>query len=745
MNLSQNNTPPSLSDLQDKDDIDFMGLLDVIADSRWLIAAIALAVLLLGGLYAFLSRPVYQADSLIQVEQNQGQTGNALSEMAMLFDVQSPTSAEIEILRSRLVVGQAVDSLRLYLSAAPDYLPLVGAWLAARSTGLSSPGILGWGGYVHGAESIKLDRLDLPKALEGQELALLATEQGYALRDPDGRELMRGKVGQLTDFDIDGAPARILVSELNAKPGARFTVKRQSRLSMIKGLQDSLEIAEKGKQSGVLSATLAGTDARRITRILNAVGEAYVQQNIRRKAAEAEKSLTFLDDFLPELKGKMDAAADKYTAFRDRHGTFDLGTEGSLSLNTSVKLQSQLFDLEQQRRTLMSQYTAQHPSVKVLDQQIAAVKAEIAELGAKIKKLPDLEQQLLTLMQDVKVNGELYVNLLNSAQQLRLVKEGKIGNVRVVDQAVVPESPIKPNRPLVLAISALLGLALGVGTAFLRNMMRPGIKDPNDIESALGLHVFATIPHAPTQERLHQLVAGRHAGKHVLARAVPGDPAVESLRSLRTALQFAMLDAPNNIVLFTGPTPGIGKSFTSVNFAAVLGAADKRVLLVDADLRKGYVHQYFGLKRPGGFSELISGTLPAEQAIHEGVLPNVDLITTGVLPPNPAELLLSPSSARVLSGLASRYDAVLLDTTPILAVSDAMALAPHAGSVFLLARAEVTTLGELEESAKRLRQAGAQVKGVIFNDLTVTRRRYGSKYGSYRYTHYEYESPGKET
>ncbi|MGB3288404.1 MAG: polysaccharide biosynthesis tyrosine autokinase [Burkholderiaceae bacterium] len=738
MTISDNDIPPSLADQQDRDDVDLLGLLDIVIEARWLIAAIAAAVLFCGALYAFLKQPVYQADSLIQVEQGDRPTSNALGEMAALFNVQSSASAEIEILRSRLVVGQAVDNLRLHLNAQPDYLPFVGRWLSSHSSSLSNPGLLGMDGYVWGSESIQLDRLDMPAELEGTPLTLTATENGYVLRDPDGKELVQGKVGELTDFELRGAPAQIRIAALDAKPGARFIVTRQSRISMIKSLQSALEVSEKGKQSGVLSAVLAGTDPRRITDILNAIGQAYVDQNIQRKAAEAEKSLAFLDDFLPELKTKVDEAADRYTAFRDKHGTFDLGTEGSLSLNTSVQLKSQLFTLEQKRREQAALYTDAHPAMQVLDKQIAAVKKEIAQLSKKISTLPDLEQQLLTLMQDVKVNGELYVSLLNSAQQLRLVKEGKIGNVRVVDTAVAPTSPIQPNKPLVLSVALLLGLVLGVGTAFLRNMMRPGIKDPADIESTLGLNVFATVPHTAGQMALHRLIADRRPGNHVLAHTTPGDPAIESLRSLRTALQFGMLDAPNNIVLFSGPTPGIGKSFTSVNFAAVLGAAGKRVLLVDADLRKGYIHQYFGLQRAKGVSELISGTIQADQAIRPEVLPNVDLITTGVLPPNPAELLLSPAASKALQALSGRYDIVLLDTTPVLAVSDAMALAAHAGAVFLLARAEVTTLGELEESAKRLRQSGARINGVIFNDLSVSNRRYGGKYGSYRYAHYEY-------
>lgn len=738
MNTPQTAAPSSLSEAQDTDDIDFIGLLDVLLDSRWLILGVTVIALVIGAAYAFLTKPVYQADTLIQVEQSQNDNSNPLGDLATLFNATSPTSAEMEILRSRLVVGGAADDLRLYISAQPDYLPLVGSWLARHATTLSNPGFLGFGGYVSGTESLQVTQLDVPKDLEGKELSLVATSTGYTLKGPDGRKLVAGAVGATSEFKRDGDAGRIRVVELHAKPGAAFTLIRLSRLATIDNLQKSLDINEQGKQSGVIAVKLKGTDPAHIARVLNAIDTTYVKQNVDRKAAEAEKSLGFLNTYLPQLKKKMDEAANKYTKFRDQHGTFDLTTEGGLALNTSVTLQSQLLDLQQKRRDLLSQFTPAHPSVRVIDEQIAALNKQISKLNQRIKKLPDLEQQLLTLMQDVKVNGDMYVNLLNSAQQLRLVKEGKVGNVRVVDPAVAPEIPVWPKRSLVLAIAFVLGLILGSLIAFVRNWLNPGIKDPSDIESALGLHVFATIPHSTIQAKLHELAMNKAAGNHVLAESAPQEPAIESLRSLRTALQFAMLDAPNNVVLLTGPTPGIGKSFTSVNFAAILGAANKRVLLIDADLRKGYINQYFGIDRNKGYSELISGSLQITQATHKNIMPNVDLITTGIIPPNPAELLLSPAATRIISELSAQYDIVLLDTSPVLAVSDAMALAPYAGTLFLLARAQTSTLGELEESTKRLRQAGAHVKGVIFNDLIATNRRYGAKYGNYRYTNYEY-------
>ncbi len=731
---------PYIDDAQD-DEIDLLGLFDVLLDARWLIAGVAALVLLLGAAYAILSRPVYEANSLIQVEDSKPGAAGALGDAASLFDIKSPATAEMEILRSRLVVGKSVDDLQLYVMAAPKYLPLVGSWLGRRATALSNPGFMGLAGYVSGNESIRLGMLEMPVSLEGKPLLLVATEGGFDLHGPDGELLVQGKTGTLASFGTGQDGGRILVAELKAKPGAHFNVARSSRLGVIEQLQKNLAISEQGKQSGVISIQLQGNDPLQIARTLNAVGTNYVRQNTERKSAEAEKSLDFLGGFLPQLKKQLEDSEAKFNQFRNQNGTFDLGTEGKNYLDTAVKLQGSLLELQQKRREQSAQFTAAHPVIQTLDAQIAAVNQEIAGLTSKVKTLPNTEQDLLRFTRDVKVNSELYLNLLTSSQQLRLVKEGKVGNVRVVDAPVVPERAIKPQRMQILAISAVLGLLLGVGLAFFRNSLRPGVKDPSDIESGTGLHVFATVPHSAEQDKLSRLIKSRASGQHLLATLFPEDPCVESLRSLRTALQFAMLDARNNLVLFTGPTPGIGKSFASANFAAVLALGGKRVLLIDADMRKGHIHQFFGLQRGQGLSELITGNCSVDEGLHRSVAPNLDLITAGFLPPNPGELLMSPATAKLLQSLSAQYDLVLIDTPPVLAVSDTQVLAPHAGTVFLVARAEVTSLGELQETTKRLGQSGVPVKGVVFNDLDTSRQRYGGygyKYSRYRYTNYQY-------
>ena len=730
---------------EETDEINLLELLDVVLDGRWLIAAVTALALLAGGSYALLSTPVFEANTLIQVEESKAGSGaaaGALGEAASLFEIRSPATAEMEILRSRLVVNQAVQNLRLDLSVVPKYLPIVGGWLARSATAPSTPGFFGMGGYVSGNESLSVGVFDIPRESEGKRFSVLITSAGYQLISPDGETLATAGFGAETSFLENGRNGTILITSAVAKPGAEFYLSRFSRLAVVEKLQMELGISEQGRQSGVIRTTLAGTEPSKIARTLNEIGTLYVRQNVARKGAEAEKTLTFLGTLLPQLRARIEESENKFNQFRNRNSAFDLTTEAKLVLEQSVKLQTSLLELQQKRKDLESRFTAQHPSIQTIDAQINRINSELGAVSGRVKAFPSVEQDLLRLTRDLKVNTELYASLLNSSQQLQLVKEGKVGNVRIVDTAVIPESPIKPQRLTVLALAGVLGLLAGLAFAFLRNSLRPGIKDPGDIEQRVGLNVFASLPHSDAQVKQSKVIKSKTPGIHVLAVVDSKDPVVESLRSLRTALQFAMLDATNNIVLITGPTPGIGKSFTSVNFAAVLGAANKKILLIDADLRKGHLNDYFGQPRARGLSELLSGGLTLSETLRRDVVPNVDFLTTGILPPNPPELLMSPRMQALLQQLSSQYDLIVIDTPPVLAASDTAILAPLAGAVFMVARAEVSTLGELQESAKRLAQSGVQARGVIFNDLNISKRRYGYgvgyKYGKYRYTNYEY-------
>ncbi|CAN7341427.1 polysaccharide biosynthesis tyrosine autokinase [Variovorax paradoxus] len=726
------------------DDIHLSELIDIVLDHKWLVVAITALALAVGVAYVMLTTPIYQSNLLIQVEDAAADAKGFLGETSALFDVKTPATGEIQVIRSRMVIGAAVDKTHFYIDAKPRYLPVLGTWLARRADGLSEPGFLGTSGYVSGKERISVTRFDVPAALEDEEPFLVTVQGGgtYTLMHEGLDQLLTGTVGQPLHHVLEDGAIDLLIDKLEGKPGAQFVVSRASLLRTIEDLQKRLQLSEQGKQSNVISVALEDSDRDRLSRILNAIGEQYVQQNVERKAAEAQKTLVFLDEQLPEFKRQLESSEDAYTRFRNKNGTVAFDEEAKGVLAQTIELQTKLLETQQRRRELAARFTDNNTRVKTIDGQISAIEREISSLNARVSRMPTLQQDALRLERDVRVNSGLYQSLQNNALQLRLVKEGKTGNVRLLDKAVKPKQPVKPQKPLILALALVLGLlASGAALAVVRSRFFTGIQDPQEIEAHTGLSVYSVVPFTSEQTVLDQGVAAGDKGIQLLAVTHPDSPPIEALRSLRIALQFATLEAGNNRVLITGATPGIGKSFVSGNFAAIMAHAGKRVLLIDADMRKGHLNKQFSLPREGGLSELLAGEISAQQAIRSQVLPNLDVLTTGKLPTNPADMLMSETFIRTLDMLSAQYELVIIDTPPVLVAADTAAVAPYMGAVLLVARADQTQLGELNESAKRLAHAGKAVSGVIFNGIDLTRRHYGShgyRYGGYRYTTYKY-------
>jgi tyrosine-protein kinase Etk/Wzc len=329
----------------------------------------------------------------------------------------------------------------------------------------------------------------------------------------------------------------------------------------------------------------------------------------------------------------------------------------------------------------------------------------------------------------------LYTSLLNTAQELRVVKAGTVGNVRVIDYAVMPTFPVSPNKSRIMALSLLLGGFLGVALAFARKALQAGVDDPDLIEKHLDIPVYATITHSRRQDRLIKDLEAKKAKRAILAVKAPDDPAIESLRNLRTALHFGMMNVKNNCVMIAGPGPTVGKSFVSVNLAAVLASNDKKVLLIDGDLRRGHLHEYLGIERANGLSDFISGDIPIGEVLHETTVPGLTLIPTGTIPPNPAELLLHQRFTNCLTVLMSRYDHIIIDSPPILAVTDATIIGQMVGGTLMVLKAGTHPMREIEQAAKRLRQANVNLRGILFNDIKLGGGRYGAGKYNYQYAY----------
>lgn len=730
--VSMHNDVPDARDEGGKP-VDLTAYVDVLVRYRWTFLAVAGMVICVGLVYAFLAKPVYRTDIMVQVEDTNGDAGagRLATAIAPVFDAKTAATAEIELLRSRIVVGKAVDNLHLDIEAAPRYFPLIGRVIAGIHPDLSTPGLFGWGGFAWGKESVGVGQLEVPPQMEGSRIHLTALGGNqYRVSFDSDDTRATGTVGLPLTIATGRGTVKLLVSQLDGRAGSKFVLRRLPRATAISRLQEQLRISERGRQSGVIGVALEGGSPTMIAAILNEIASAYVDQNVRRRGAEAEKSLTLLEQQLPQVRQQVEAAETRYNAMRGQRGTIDLGEESKLALAQSVQIQTRLQELQQKRQELAARFTDNHPALAIVDGQIAGLNAQLSGVSGRIQNLPDVERNVLRLMRDVKVSTEMLQSLLNDVQQLRLIKASKVGTARLIDPAEVPVNPESPNRRLIASLSVVLGLLAGLLVTIARRLLEGGVVDADEVERQTGMTVYSTIPFSAQQARL-QSADKDDAG--LLARMLPNDPAVESLRTFRTALQFALAGSHNRVVVISGPAPGVGKSFICANFAAI-AASGRRVVLIDADLRRGGLHHGFGLQRSPGLTDVLMG-MPLEQALRHQVVKGLDFIAAGREAPHPADILQSPGMDALLDELRSRYDLVLIDTPPVLAAADAGILAGKAGAVFLVARAETTTAGELQASQRAIRQAGAEVKGVLFNGLNVEGRWYRSHYyyGKYRY------------
>ena len=729
--------PPVPPAEPDGDDVSLRDYLTTILVNRWLIAGITTAALVVGILYIEFAAPTFRTDVLVQVEEKKKAIAglDALSDM---FPTESPADTEIEILRSRSVVGAVVEGLHLDIEATPRWLPIVGGGFARghKGKGLASAPI-GLSRFAWGGERIEVDRLTVAPELVNKKLTLVAGEGGaYQLLGPDGEPLVRGEVGKAA-ASSEAGEAELFVSELRARAGTEFRVAKRPVQLVVARLQKELVIAEKGKKTGIIRVELSDSDVPRLVRILDTLSDVYLRQNVERKSAEAEKTLEFVNAQLPEVQQRLQQAELTLHDYKAKHQTVDLSLETKAALDESVQLEKALSELRVQKAEMEQRFTESHPVLAAINKKLAEMEAQKAALAARFKGLPATELDSVRLLRDAKVAQELYVVLLNKAQELKVAKNGTIGNVRILDRAVRPLKPVSPDPIQTTGLALVLGLVLGVVAAFVRRSLDQGVEDPDQIEAITTLPVLASVPRSAAQQQLAKSTR-RGAPQGVLAVREPGDLAVESLRSLRTALQFTVMDAPSKIIAVGGPAPGIGKSFVTSNLAHILAEGGARVLLVDADLRNGSLHRAHGFERGPGLSEVIAGQARFEDVVHRGIAPTVDLLTQGAIPPNASALLVSARFRDLLQRLAKEYELVVIDTPPILAVTDAAIIGRLCAATLLVLRAGQHPMREITTAVKRFAQGGVQPTGVVFNDVT---RIAGKAYG-YGY-HYQYEYRSK--
>lgn len=704
----------------ESDDIDLGKLVGELIDHRKLIISITALFTLIAIIYALFATPVYQADAMVQVEEKQANAilGN-LSQM--LPDSQPQSAPEIALLQSRMILGKTVDDLNLQTLVSEKYFPLFGeGW--AKLTGQKPHSISVSRFYVG-----EIDNND-----ETDAIVTVLDSKNYTITGENFE--LKGTVGEL----VEGNGVSVKIAEIDAPKGTEFKISSITKLKAISDLQKIFSVADQGKDTGILSLTITGEDPILIKKILNSISENYLAQNIARQAAQDQKSLEFLNQQLPKVRSDLDNAEDRLNAYRRQNDSVDLSLEAKSVLDQIVNVDNQLNELTFRESEISQLYTKEHPTYKALLEKRKTLQDEKGKLNKRVSSMPETQQEILRLSRDVESGRAVYMQLLNRQQELNIAKSSAIGNVRIIDSAVTQPTPVKPKKILIIIVGLVLGGFISIGFVLFRVFLRRGIESPEQLEE-LGINVYASIPVAEAfAEKALQKSSWKRKSVEEYASFLaidnPADLAIEAIRGLRTSLHFAMMEARNNVLMISGASPNDGKTFVSTNLAAVIAQTGKKVLLVDTDMRKGYTHRLFNVSNDNGLSDVLSGKIKVENAVKQVKDIGLDFISRGMVPPNPAELLMHRRFGELIEWASKNYDIIVLDTPPILAVTDAAVIGNYAGTTLLVARFEQNTVKEIEVSFKRFDQSGVAVKGCILNGVV----KKASSYYGYGYNHYGY-------
>lgn len=738
---------------KDNDDIDLMALALVLLRGWRIIAVMAVLGLLLGLLYSRYVNPTFKSDALIQIEENtQGveALGESISEL--VGTEVSKAETEAELIRSRMILEPVVELLHLRIRLTD---PNIGHLDKLKSDGIAT--------QVNTPDEVSLDtesgavkvsQFQVAPAYLNQAFTLTRSETGFVLSN--GVDKFQGQIGQAHQFQgVEGLIA-ILVTDLPAT-AYPVQIRKQTLKTTTDAINSALSVEEKGQKTGILQLSMVGGNQEQVTTILNQIVQSYVAQNQSRGSEETTKTLAFMETQIPLLKEKLEAAEARFNDFRKKYGTIDVGKEAELLLNEKSRIDEQLNELNLKKADLTTYYTEQHPLVVQINQQLKVLNNRTREIGNTVAGLPEIQREFLKLSEDTAINREIYLTLLKNYEQLKIVKAGQIGYARIIDSPTSTFNAIAPNKLQIMMLAALVGTMLGVIMVLLKNLMRNVVKDPEHLEASTGIPVIATIPRSPLLSRLSKK---KKAHARMLAHVDHSSLSYEAIKSLRTNLIFGMptgaiTEQPAQVILITGESPGVGKSFITANLSEVFAQLDKKVLIIDGDMRLGELHQMFNKSAEDGLADYLlqdketvfvndeqptsvqidkaASVLTIESIIHPTGMAQIDFIPRGRQSANPTSLLIGESFRQLLAALKTRYDYIVIDSPPILAASDAMVLAQQADKVLIVTKFNQSVEGQLVYAIKQMNKANVKVDGIVLNDV---QQGLMDKY-SYHY-HYAY-------
>lgn len=744
--------------------------------SRYIIAICFLLVVFITAIMTYTTEPVYVASARIMLE-DKGGMGASLFDFTTMVKKETMINNQVEILKSRSLAEHVIKNLVVLPEARR--LRILGydsksmerykrdAIDPAKADSIRFANLLEqnerWESavdqlrrYIIVAPIRNTDMIEISvHAFSPFESAFLANSVALAFQEMS-QEDSQAEVRQVKNFLED--QLQQIAKELSQSEEALRNYQEQARVVALDQETNELvsKVAQFETQYNEAKTAMEATKQRL----------AYIDQELNRRQLNFDVETISTQPYLEELKRRIAEKEAQLAIYISQM----IEKNAYTTTQAEVERQNRQIDaLKQKFKEEVSKIAAAEfvdPAIiagslftsKIeVETELQALRPKVEEFGKilqryneEMEKLPDKSLRLARLIRTAQVNEKLYVMLQEKYQESRITEVGQLGNVRVIDQARPPRSPVKPQKQRNMLLGVLLGLGLGIGIAFLREYMDNTVHRIEDIEN-LRLPVVASIPFIKPEHNNGMLTRlidledpqANDINERLVTHLKPRSPISESYRALRTNLLFSAPDNPKHIVMITSSGPREGKSTSIANLAITFAQMGTKTLLIDADLRRPMLHKLFRMDKQPGLTNILVGRIPIEQAIRNVEdIPNLDILSCGILPPNPAEMLGSSQMYNMLTSAKSIYGMILIDAPPVIAVTDPSVLAANVDGVILVVRSGVAQREAVIRATEQLGRVNAPLLGVLLNGIQ-TSDVYGSYYYYYHY-HYYYGADGQQ-
>ncbi|HDL19243.1 MAG TPA: polysaccharide biosynthesis tyrosine autokinase [Bacteroidetes bacterium] len=728
--------------------------LRVLYGGKWIIIFSFIIVVAATAYFTFTTPPVYEAESSVIISQKGG-IENTLFGVTPFGKQMTEINNQVEILKSRSLAGKVVDDL--FNSPEKDSLKL---FYVEKAKGPVNYRVLGVARIrrnlsispVRDTDIIKIKM----KAPSGWEAAFLTNKiaHGYQVLD---RNQSRGEISEVVNFldkqlsqkskDLKNSEEALRQFQQNTGIVAlpEETQRMVDQVVEFQTAYNTADIELKTYQTRLnyLKSQL-GDRRESLENDLSQIATPYIRQ-LRERIAEKEAryieyKIEGVNENFPNMKKmKKDINALKK----------ELKGEVGKILRSKIPVDDPL----QPYQELVTKIIEAETEIEANSSRVEKLKEIVDQYSKKLDTLPDKSMELARLERARQLNENIYLMMKEKYEESRITRAGQIGKIKIVDVAVPPRTPISPKKKMNLILGVLIGLGLGVGITFFLEYLDNSIRTVEDLER-IKLPFLGSIPEIKPDDSngfwkpaifTVKKSKGRRRSEQgeiadrLITHLKPKSPISEAYRSLRTQIQYSKADNPPRTILVSSPGPGEGKSTSVTNLAISVAQMGSKTILVDADLRRPVLHNLFSLKRETGLSNYLVGRASLDEIIKTTGVENLDLITTGILPPNPSEVLASQRMEQLIQDLSQNYDYVFFDSPPLIAVTDALVLAPKVDGVILVLRSEITDQDAAIRAHELLENVKASLLGSLLNDVSS-----GYMYGSYYYYYYYYYYYGAE-